>query len=157
MAQGLQNAGECNLIQNNNIKHPNDGDAHLDCNQAKSLVQIIASSFKIYKSGFVNIVSTSAILSIPILLVTHLILLGLNESITSNSPYQYFTNFVEDFGKIIISSALIHCVCQYYLSSKISISKAYSAVIQRIFSVVPIAILVSLALALMHLINMRLV
>jgi len=157
MEPDLQNAAEFNLIQNNNIKHPNDGDPHLEYSQAKSLVQIIASSFKIYKLGFVNIVSTSAILSIPILLITHLILLLLNESITSNSPYQYFTNFVEDFGKIIIASALIHCVCQYYLSSKISVSKAYTAVIQRIFSVVQIATLVSLALALMHLINFRLV
>ena len=108
MEPDLQNADEFNLIQNNNIKHPNEGDPNLDYSQAKSLVQIIASSFKIYKLGFVNIVSTSAILSIPILLITHLILLLLNESITSNSPYQYFTNFVEDFGKIIIALSLIH-------------------------------------------------
>lgn len=156
MEQDLRNVDEFNLNQNHNIIEPNNEEQRLDYSQAKSLFQIIASSFKIYRLGFVNIVSTSAILSIPILLMTHLILLLLGESITDNSPYQYFTNFVEDFGKIIIASALIHCVCQYYLSSKISVSKAYTAVIQRIFSIVQIATIVSLALALMHLINIRL-
>ena len=113
MEQDLRNVDEFNLNQNHNIIEPNNEDQRLDYSQAKSLFQIIASSFKIYRLGFVNIVSTSAILSIPILLMTHLILLLLGESITDNSPYQYFTNFVEDFGKIIIASALIHCVCQY--------------------------------------------
>lgn len=157
MEHDLQNVDEYKLIQDNNILDPTNGEPDFEYHQAKSLVQIITSSFKIYKQGFVNIVSTSAILSIPILLTTHLILLLLNDSVTSNSPYQYFTNFIEDFGKIFIACALIHCVCQYYLSSKISVSKAYTAVIQRFFSIVQIATLVSLALAVIQFINIRLV
>ena len=156
MERGLQNADECKLIKDSHIREPNNGDPNSDFSQAKSLAQIIGSSFKVYKLGFVNLVSTSAILSIPILLITHLIHLILNESISNNSPYQYFTNFVEDFAKIIIVAALIHCVCQYYLSSKISVSKAYTAIIQRMFSIVQIATVVSLALALLHSINIRL-